>query len=86
MTFVSSYEQDSRVLTKAKHELTSTTPELRTLYGRLQLFFLEEIRSGTPRNEQYLPFLLRQMQVAVFLGITNFRPRPENISSSANKR
>lgn len=80
---MSSYEQDASVLVEVKKKLVFTTPDLRKLYSRLQdllLFEMEkELKSmvsgiwqlSAPQNTKFgfLSLLLRQMQVAEFLGI-----------------
>lgn len=77
MTFVSSYEQDATVLTKAKYELASTTPDFRKLYDNIKQYFLSQVQSGALPHKPYKPFslfshLLQQMQVAVFFGMPSF--------------
>lgn len=66
MAFVSSYEQDSGVLIKEKENLTSLTPEFPGLYRRLQGFHLSKVAS---KNQIHPPYLLLQIQVAIFLGM-----------------
>lgn len=70
MFFVSSYEQNTDILIRAKRQLTSS--EFQELYEQLQKFHLSEVEFSTVRTiETYLPSLLQQMQVAAFLGTQN---------------
>lgn len=73
ITFISSYEQDSRVLIKEIDNLTSPTPEFPGLYRRLQEFHLSEVAS---KNQIHPSSRLLQIQVAIFLGMqdTDYNP------------